>query len=171
MHVMAMIAGIDAKKQTAQDAPGTIFSRGSLPRYPPFRPTRNLEDGFRASTVFETFGRWKTVWTLPSLWTHRTRPQVTWKTAKSAVFHSVHTDHSFLEEEKRNEEELHVCQSDCLNRGVHPTELCPFLCPPRLEFDVFWYERLIGKKRELMAGFIGPSASVRLRLKSSRRNC
>jgi hypothetical protein len=50
-------------------------------------------------------------------------------------------------------------------------ELCPFLCPPRLEFDVFWYERLIGKKRELMAGFIGPSASVRLRLKSSRRDC
>jgi hypothetical protein len=49
---------------------------------------------------------------------------VTWKTAKSAVFHSVHTDYYFFEEEKRNEEELQVCQSDCLNRGVHPTRLC-----------------------------------------------
>jgi len=68
------------------------------------------------------------VWTLPSLWTQRTRPQVTWKTAKSAVFHSVHTDHSFLEEEKRNEEELHVCQSDCLNRGVHPIVVCLDTC-------------------------------------------
>src|SRR6202158_5980319 len=110
--------------------PQERFSRGgALPRYPPFRPTRNLEDGFRASTVFETFGRWKTVWTLPSLWTHRTRPQVTWKTAKSAVFHSAHTEHVFFEEEKRNEEELHVCQSNCLNRGGHPKH-CAGRCAP-----------------------------------------
>src|SRR4030095_2627579 len=24
---------------------------------------------------------------------------------------------------------LQVCQSDCLNRGVHPRKLCPRLCP------------------------------------------
>jgi len=30
------------------------------------------------------FARSKTMWTLPSLWTQRTRPQGTWKTAKTA---------------------------------------------------------------------------------------
>jgi hypothetical protein len=105
--------------------PQERFSRGGAPFwYPRFPTTRILEVVFRASTLLENFAAWKTVWTLPSVWTHRTRPQVTWKTAKSAVFHSVHTDHFFFEEEKRNEEELQVCQSDCLNRGVHPSGVC-----------------------------------------------
>jgi len=45
-------------------------SRGPRSRllklYPSVSPTRKLEDGFRASTLFEHFARWKTVWTLPS---------------------------------------------------------------------------------------------------------
>jgi hypothetical protein len=63
------------RRKIAQDAPGTIFSRGVAPQVSPVSTPRNLEDGFRASTLFDKFGRWKTVWTLPSLWTHRTRPQ------------------------------------------------------------------------------------------------
>ena len=35
--------------------------------------------------------RRRRAWTLPSLWTRRTRPQVTWKTAQNAVLHSAHT--------------------------------------------------------------------------------
>lgn len=35
----------------AQDAPGTILSRGALLWYPPVSTTRNLEDAFRASTL------------------------------------------------------------------------------------------------------------------------
>ena len=31
--------------------------------------------------------------------------------------------------EERTTKQLQVCQSDCLNRGVHPTAVCPFLCP------------------------------------------
>ena len=38
----------------------------------------------------------KRAWTLASLWTRRTRPEGTWKTAQNAVFHSAHTHHRFL---------------------------------------------------------------------------
>jgi hypothetical protein len=89
------------------------------------------------SVGFEKFVRWKTVWTLPSLWTQRTRPQVTWKTAQTAVFHSAHTDHSFLQEEKEQRRILQVCQSDCLNRGVHPTFVCPPVCPNAVQEPSF----------------------------------
>ena len=41
---------------------------------------------------------------------------------------------------------------------IRRSELCLFLCPPTLEFGVIWYETLIREKRELMPGFIGPSA-------------
>ena len=36
------------------------------------------------------------LWTLPSLWTPRPRPQVTWKTAHTAVSHSDHSHHHSL---------------------------------------------------------------------------
>jgi hypothetical protein len=46
--------------------------------------------------------------------THRTRPQVTWKTAKSAVFHSVHTDYLFLgRRNSKNEGQNRNCK--CAN--------------------------------------------------------
>ena len=95
----------DATENTAQDAPGTIFSRGGSPLwYPPFSSTRILKGVFRVSTLLNMFERSKTMWTLSSLWTQRTRPQVTWKTAKTAVFHTVHIDHFFLAEERSTEE-------------------------------------------------------------------
>src|SRR5712692_8229006 len=89
--------------------PQERFSRGGPPLWcPPFSTMRTLEVVFRASTLLDNFAPWKTVWTLPSLWTQRTRPQVTWKTAKSAVFYSVHTDH-FSYKKKRNDEERCKC--------------------------------------------------------------
>ena len=39
--------------------------------------------------------RRRRAWTLPSRWTRRTRPQVTWKTAQNAVSHSAHTHYRF----------------------------------------------------------------------------
>ena len=42
------------------------------------------------------------VWTLSSRWTHRTRPHGTWKTAQTAVFHSVHTGHFFWKRKERS---------------------------------------------------------------------
>jgi hypothetical protein len=32
-------------------------------------------------------------------------------------------------EERTTKQKLQVCQSDCLNGGVHPRKLCPRLCP------------------------------------------
>jgi hypothetical protein len=66
---------------------------------PRFRPRLSS----RVFVAFQCIGKFrtgKTVWTLPSLWTQRTRPQVTWKTAQTAVFHSVHTDHFFFARRK-----------------------------------------------------------------------
>src|SRR5207244_2915748 len=104
--------------------PEKRFSRGGPPLWcPPFSTTRILEVVFRASTLLEHFARCKTVWTLPSLWTQRTRPQVTWKTAKSAVFHSVHTDHFPYKKKKNNEEHC-----ECANLIVSTEGFTPVLC-------------------------------------------
>ena len=42
-------------------------------------------------------------WTLPSLWTRKTRPRVTWKTAQNAVSHSAHTHYRVHERKKKRE--------------------------------------------------------------------
>ena len=47
--------------------------------------------------------RRRRAWTLPSLWTRRTRPQVTWKTAQNAVSHSAHTHYRFRERRTKKE--------------------------------------------------------------------
>jgi hypothetical protein len=54
------------------------------------------------SNLRETFGEPKTLLTLPSLWTHRTRPQGTWKLQNS--FHSANSDHLFSRLEEPEEE-------------------------------------------------------------------
>jgi hypothetical protein len=112
-----------ATKKIAQDASGTIFSRGSLLWYPPFSTTRILKGIFRVSTLLENFARWKTVWTLTSLWTQRTRPQGTWKLQNS--FHSAHTDHPFYKRKKNNEE---CCK--CANLIVSTEGFTPRNCAP-----------------------------------------
>jgi hypothetical protein len=75
----------------------------------PFFDHPYAPNDFRASPLLPKLAQWKTVWTLPSLWTHRTRPQGTWKTAQTAVFHSAHTDRVFLTKKKRNNEEHCKC--------------------------------------------------------------
>ena len=96
------------KEKTAQDAPGTIFSRGAATlvslRFDHAFPQESLSG---LNLCLTMFARSKTVWTLSSLWTQRTRPQVTLKTAQTAVFNSAHTDHFFLQEEENNDETNH----------------------------------------------------------------
>src|SRR4030095_5751100 len=58
-----------ATKRIAQDAPGTISRGGWGLWYPHFRPRATPKDGFRGQRHY--FARWKTVWTLPSLWTQK----------------------------------------------------------------------------------------------------
>jgi hypothetical protein len=84
------------RNNIAQDAPGTILSRGSLLWYPPRFDHAQPRRRFSRVNVIETFARWKTVWTL-------------WETAQTAVFHSAHTDHPFLQEEKEQRRTLQVC--------------------------------------------------------------
>ena len=51
------------------------------------------------------------LWTLPHLWTHRTRPQGACKTAQTAVSHSAHNPHAFfVEEKKKNPERSDRCR-------------------------------------------------------------
>jgi len=43
----------------------------------------------------------KRAWTVPRLWTHRTRPQAAWKTAQNAVSHTAHAQHVSLQKNKK----------------------------------------------------------------------
>ena len=99
------IGQVDAMKQIAHDASGTIFSRGVATRVSPCYEQssrqRGLSHGALSSQMFDAPKT--TLLTLSSLWTQRTRPQGTWKTAKNAVFHSANSDHLFSEEEKNEE--------------------------------------------------------------------
>ena len=112
MNERLRIAGADATKKTAQDAPGTIFSRGVATLVSPlFRARVSSKQSVVLQCHLNMFARSKTAWTLSSLWTHKTRPQVTLKTAQTAVFNSAHTDHLFLGRKRRrtkNERQNHT---------------------------------------------------------------
>ena len=74
MNDILAIAPAVANTKVAQDAPGTtIVTSGDLQVHlvsnSLMRPP-----AFYASTVLDSLERSKRVWTLPSLWTHRTRP-------------------------------------------------------------------------------------------------
>ena len=93
------------RNNIAQDAPGTIFSRGG--RYagiPSFRPRASSTARF---SRFNVMGNFRTVEdgvdaAVPV--DAKNAPTGTWKTAQTAVFHSVHTDQFFLLEEREHEE-------------------------------------------------------------------
>jgi hypothetical protein len=80
---MLRVAASVATKKVAQDAlRSTIETSGDL-RVDPISSSLMLAWVLKVSTSLTAFERLKRVWTLPSLWTHRTRPQVTWKTEDS----------------------------------------------------------------------------------------
>ena len=89
---------------TAQDASGaTIVSSGDLQVDPNSRSAM-ITAAFTVSIALTALTQSKRVWTLTSLWTHRTRPQVTLKTAKNAVFNSAHTHQLVLKRRKKDKE-------------------------------------------------------------------
>jgi hypothetical protein len=108
------------QNKIAQDAPGAIFSRGPLLWYAPFSTTRSSKLFFAR----QRFGNFATVEdgvdaAVPV--DAQNAPTSDLENCKERSFPQRPHRSLFLEEEKKNEEELHVCQSDCLNRGVHPT--------------------------------------------------
>ena len=110
----------------AQDARGTTFSRGALPWYPPFRPrasskaivalqrgkSQTVEDGVDAAVPVDAQNA--PTRDLENC-THRSFPQRPHRS-------------SFFTRGKEQRRTLQVCQSDCLNRGVHPTIVCQLVC-------------------------------------------
>ncbi len=121
---MLPINGPRQQNTIAQDAPGTIFSRGAATLVSPFfdhayprrrclrvnviRKFRTVEDGVDAAVPVDA----------------QNAPTSDLENCKERSFPQRPHRSLFLEEEKKNEEELHVCQSDCLNRGGHPMALC-----------------------------------------------
>jgi hypothetical protein len=86
----------------AQDAPGTIFSRGAATLVSPFSPTRILE--VRFSRV-NAIGKFRTVEdgvdaAVPV--DAKNAPTSDLENCKSAVFHSVHTDHFSYKKKKKS---------------------------------------------------------------------
>jgi hypothetical protein len=101
---MLRIATPVATKKAAQDAPrATIGTSGDLQVHP-ISSSLLLVGVCTDSTSFTACERLKRVWTLTSLWTHRTRPQVTWKTADSFP-QRPHPSFFYLEEERRTKSE------------------------------------------------------------------
>jgi hypothetical protein len=98
----------------------------------------DLEHPHRSSSGLEVIENFRTVEDdvdAASLWTQRTRPQGTWKTAKSAVSHSAHIDHSFSwEEEERREEKNTATQPSTKSDQVQrpPDSFKPKLHDPRV---------------------------------------
>jgi hypothetical protein len=83
--------------------PQERFSRGGrLLRYPPFFGMRIVPE---VITLLKRFVRSKTMWTLPPLWTHRTRPQGFGNLAQNARFPQRPHRSSFSLTKRKNEEQ------------------------------------------------------------------
>ena len=94
---------VDHDEKTVQDASGATIVTWGNPQVDPNSHPTMITSAFTVPTALTAFEQSKRVWTLTSLWTHRTRPQVTLKTAKNAVFNSAHT-HQLLLRKKKEEQ-------------------------------------------------------------------
>ena len=93
--------------RNAQDAPGAIFSRGAATPVSPLFRHSHRPGGDHAVDNSATL---KTMWTLPPLWTHRTRPQGFGNLAKNARFPQRPHRSSFSLTKRKNEEQNHADQ-------------------------------------------------------------
>jgi hypothetical protein len=125
------------RNKIAQNASGTIFSRGALLWYPPFSTTRIVEGVFALRRYWRISRSGRRCGRCRPCGRKETRPQGTSKTAQPAVFHSAHTAPVFLYKKKRNNEERCKCANlivstegftpgncapDCALTGVYPRQ-------------------------------------------------
>jgi hypothetical protein len=73
------------------------------------------------------------VWKLPQVWKHRTLPHLLGKPTER-VSHSSHTPFLLAVNQRgsvlvSSGGQKILSLDNCLNRGVHPTKLCPRMCP------------------------------------------
>jgi hypothetical protein len=148
-----------ARKENRSGCPRNDFLEGVATLVSAFFDHPYAPNDFRASPLLPKLAQWKTVWTLPSLWTHRTRPQGTWKTAQTAVFHSAHTDRVFLTKKKRNNEE----HCKCANPIVSTEGFTPGNCAPNCALTSVYARRrpsLTGKHGQTSFRSQGVEAAV-----------
>ena len=106
------IAGI-ARSKNRSGCPRSDFLEGAAPSVSPFSSARIVPE---VITPLKLFATSKTMWTLPPLWTHRTRPQGFGNLAKNARFPQ-RPHRSSFSLKKKNEEQNH---SDQLSTENHP---------------------------------------------------
>ena len=113
---MMTIAGSVQEKKSLR-MPQDRFSRGGwLLRYPPFRGASSTPSIMRLTF----FANAKTMWTLPLLWTQRTRPQEFGNLAKNARFPQRPHRSSFSLKAKK-EEQNHSDQLSTKSDHPQPT--------------------------------------------------
>src|SRR6516164_4052206 len=119
---MMTIAGSVQEKKSLR-MPQDRFSRGGwLLRYPPFRGASSTPSIMRLTF----FANAKTMWTLPLLWTQRTRPQEFGNLAKNARFPQRPHRSSFslkAKKEEQNHSDQLSTKSDHPQRGELLEEL------------------------------------------------
>jgi hypothetical protein len=105
--------------RNAQDAPGAIFSRGAAT---PVSPVFAARTGPEVITPLKLSATSKTMWTLPPLWTHRTRPQGFGNLAKNTRFPQRPHRSSFFsdeeEERRRNHSDQLSTEPDQVQGGL-----------------------------------------------------
>ena len=117
---MMTIAGSVQEKKSLR-MPQDRFSRGGwLLRYPPFRGASSTPSIMRLTF----FANAKTMWTLPLLWTQRTRPQEFGNLAKNARFPQRPHRSSFSLKAKK-EEQNHSDQLSTKSDHPHPAVAKP----------------------------------------------
>lgn len=95
MIAHSTISAVVPKDKPVQDAPGAIFSRRVATRVSPRFEVALPQTTLSTRTVLERFRARQDAVDAVVPVDARTRPQVTLKTAQTAVFNSAHTDHFF----------------------------------------------------------------------------
>ncbi len=109
------IAGI-ARSKNRSGCPRSDFLEGAAPSVSPFSSARIVPE---VITPLKLFATSKTMWTLPPLWTHRTRPQGFGNLAKNARFPQ-RPHRSSFSLKKKNEEQNHSDQLSTESDHPHP---------------------------------------------------
>ena len=155
------------RNKIGQDARETIFSRGAATLVSPLFDHAHPRSRFSRVNVIGTFRTVQDGVDAAVPVDAKNAPTSDLENCKERSFPQ-RPHRSFpLQEEKEQRRALRVCQSDCLNRGVHPSQLCPFLCPLSREFGATRYEESASANREFGSVPVNRTHSVRV----SRGSC
>jgi hypothetical protein len=110
--------GGSARSKNSSGCPRSDLLEGGRHSGIPSFATRIVSEAIRALTTSATL---KTMWTLPPLWTHRTRPQGFGNLAKNARFPQRPHRSVFSLTKRKNEEQNHADQLSTESDHHHST--------------------------------------------------